>query len=189
MNGASAFFYNMVASAVHAWRRSGGLPPRCSRQRCCAVSPLLACRSWVERVVIGLTLCPWARPVQPSIHFVQTEAPNREGVYLALYDEIQNLASGTPPEVPETTILVAPNAFKDDFLELCATALLKPSICTDLRIRSLLLRAAYTPCAAAMRWSSTLRTFSRRRRSTSRWWASTRTTSLVARTLPTPVTL
>ena len=49
---------------------------------------------------------------------MQTEAPNREGVYLALYDEIQNLASGTPPEVPETTILVAPNAFMDDFLEL-----------------------------------------------------------------------
>lgn len=70
--------------------------------------------------MIGLTLCPWARPVQPSIHFVQTEAPNREGVYLALYDELQNLASGTPPEVPETTILVAPYAFKDDFLEFHA---------------------------------------------------------------------
>ena len=99
------------------------LPHR--RLTCCAPSPLVACRSWVERVVIGLSLCPWARPAHDAggIHFAQTDASSREGVYLSLYTELQTLAAGVPPDVPETSIVVAPNAFQDDFLELCAVRL------------------------------------------------------------------
>ena len=28
--------------------------------------PVEACRSWVDSMVIGLSLCPWAKPVRDS---------------------------------------------------------------------------------------------------------------------------
>ena len=79
-------------------------------------APLAACRDWVQRVVIGLTLCPWARPAYnvDSIKYVQTEAATRQGIYFALHDEVQALASSVSYE---TAILVTPS-FVGGFLEL-----------------------------------------------------------------------
>lgn len=82
--------------------------------------PVASCRRWVENVVIGLMLCPWARPAYETgrVRFALSSSTTREGVYLSLLAELEKLASGLPPQVPETTILVTPNAFADDFLEL-----------------------------------------------------------------------
>ncbi|KAL1508312.1 hypothetical protein AB1Y20_004423 [Prymnesium parvum] len=85
--------------------------------RCPASSAVALCRTWVEHVVIGLALCPWAQPVHEAngIRFAHTAAATRHGVYSALLDEIDALASAPPPRGAETTVLVTPNAFPTDF--------------------------------------------------------------------------
>ena len=78
---------------------------------------LLLTRRWVERVVVGLSLCPWAEPLLSSggIRYALTDAATREGVFSSLLDELDILSSAVSP--PETTIIVAPHAFADDFIE------------------------------------------------------------------------
>eukprot|EP00310_Coccolithus_braarudii_P022227 CAMPEP_0183354448 /NCGR_PEP_ID=MMETSP0164_2-20130417/37317_1 /TAXON_ID=221442 /ORGANISM="Coccolithus pelagicus ssp braarudi, Strain PLY182g" /LENGTH=261 /DNA_ID=CAMNT_0025527329 /DNA_START=13 /DNA_END=798 /DNA_ORIENTATION=+ len=76
-----------------------------------ASSPVLdATRSWVDRFVIGLGLCPWARPVAEAgrIRYVLTETHNGEGLFDALLSELRELSS--QPESIETTFLVHPHA-------------------------------------------------------------------------------
>lgn len=65
---------------------------------------------WVERVVMGLNLCPWARPVKASIRYVCTDA-DAIGLYEAsLKPELELMAADS---AVETTVVVAPNAPSD----------------------------------------------------------------------------
>ena len=77
--------------------------------------PVDACRTWVDSMVIGLSLCPWAKPVRDSggLRYSVTQAREAEGLSAALLHEICLLQSD--PEI-ETTILVHPHIFADDFL-------------------------------------------------------------------------
>ena len=77
--------------------------------------PVEACRSWVDSMVIGLSLCPWAKPVRDSggLRYSLTTAREAETLSAALLHEIYLLQ--TDPEI-ETTILVHPHVFADDFL-------------------------------------------------------------------------
>ena len=64
-------------------------------------------QAWVERVVMGLNLCPFARPVKASIRYVHTDA-DALGLYdAALKPELDLMAADSSVE---TTIVVAPNA-------------------------------------------------------------------------------
>lgn len=73
-----------------------------------------AMRLWVERVVVGLSLCPWAKPVEADgrIRYAHAVASDAEGVSAVLLSEIEKL--GGAPEV-ETTIVVAPHFCAADF--------------------------------------------------------------------------
>ena len=82
--------------------------------RCCisSVQPeLIACKAWVENVVMGLNLCPWASPAKSEIRYVQTDAPPT-GIFETLQQEMALLSAGGD-DCPETTIVVCPNAPSD----------------------------------------------------------------------------
>ena len=92
--------------------------------------PVLAeTRAWVERAVIGLQLCPFAKApqVKGQVRYVVSEAGDPESLLSALVEELKLLAA-TPPERIETTLLVHPRVLTDfedhnDFLEIAEAAL------------------------------------------------------------------
>lgn len=79
---------------------------------------------WLEKAVIGLNLCPFAKSVhvKGQIHYVVSQATDAEGVAMDLHRELEALAE-TSPEKRDTTLLILPQALTDfldfnDFLEL-----------------------------------------------------------------------
>ena len=85
-------------------------------------------RAWVERVVIGLNLCPFAKAPQVKglVRYVLSEASEPEALLAGLIEELKLLA-GTPADRIETTLLVHPQVLADfadynDFLGLAESA-------------------------------------------------------------------
>jgi hypothetical protein len=74
-------------------------------------------REWLEKAVIGLNLCPFARAVylRDQVRFVVSPAENPEDLLLDLVDELHHLAQAEP-EAVDTTLLIHPNVLHD-FLE------------------------------------------------------------------------
>lgn len=86
-------------------------------------------RLWVERVVIGLKLCPFAPApaLKNLIRYVVSAASTREALLEDLIAELQQLGETSPEEI-ETTLLIHPNVLGDfheynDFLEVADEAL------------------------------------------------------------------
>ncbi len=86
-------------------------------------------RRWLERAVIGLNLCPFAKSVhvKGQVHHAVSTATDGAGLRDDLVRELRDLAA-SDPEVRDTTLLVAPDAFADfldfnDFLEQAEAAL------------------------------------------------------------------
>ncbi|MDY6798783.1 MAG: DUF1415 domain-containing protein [Pseudomonadota bacterium] len=87
-------------------------------------SPVISdTRRWVERVVVGLSLCPFARKELEAdrVRFVETDADSEEALLQALHAELQHLEDS--PET-ETTLLILPAALRDfdDYLNFLAMA-------------------------------------------------------------------
>ena len=81
-------------------------------------------RRWLEKAVIGLNLCPFAKAVhvKQQIHYAVSEATDARGVAEQLQQELEDLAE-IAPEKRDTTLLIVPHALQDfldfnDFLEL-----------------------------------------------------------------------
>lgn len=81
-------------------------------------------RDWVERVVIGLKLCPFAPApaLKGLIRYATSEADTTEALLEDLATELQRLVA-SPPEEIETTLLIHPRVLQDfydfnDFLEV-----------------------------------------------------------------------
>ncbi len=79
---------------------------------------------WLERAVIGLNLCPFAKSVHTKgqIHYVVSHATDARALLEDLQRELEALAEA-PPDKRDTTLLMAPLAMPDfldfnDFLEL-----------------------------------------------------------------------
>ena len=72
---------------------------------------------WLERAVIGLNLCPFAKGVHAKgqIHYVVSAATDAEALAQDLRRELADLAAA-PTEVRDTTLLMAPDCLQD-FLE------------------------------------------------------------------------
>lgn len=86
-------------------------------------------RAWVERVVIGLKLCPFAPApaLKGAIRYATSDAETTEALLEDLATELQRLAA-SPPEELETTLLIHPRVLRDfhdfnDFLDLADEAL------------------------------------------------------------------
>jgi hypothetical protein len=85
--------------------------------------------AWVDQVVIGLNLCPFAKAVQvkDQVRYVVSEATDEETLLDQLREEMNRLVATDPSEV-DTTLLIHPwvlNDFIDfnDFLGLAEEAL------------------------------------------------------------------
>lgn len=82
-------------------------------------------RRWLERAVIGLNLCPFAKSVhvKNQVHYVVDFSTDTEALLATLATELQALADADP-ELRDTTLLVMPDALADflDFNDFCALA-------------------------------------------------------------------
>jgi uncharacterized protein len=88
-----------------------------------ADGPMGDTRRWLERAVIGLNLCPFAKSVhvKGQIHYAVSTASESEPLLEDLAREVDDLLA-REPALRETTLLIAPNCLHDfldfnDFLE------------------------------------------------------------------------
>lgn len=85
---------------------------------------IAATRIWLERAVIGLNLCPFAKAVhvKKQVRYVVSKASDSDTLLADLERELQYLAK-VPPDEADTTLLIHPyvlGKFDDftDFLDL-----------------------------------------------------------------------
>lgn len=85
--------------------------------------PIAQTRRWLERAVIGLNLCPFAKAVyvKQQVRFVLSEATTTEALLDELTAEL-SLLSQTDAQAVDTTLLVHPHVLTDfldynDFLD------------------------------------------------------------------------
>ena len=73
-----------------------------------------ATRRWLERAVIGLNLCPFAKAVhaKQQIRWVVSRATSENALLADLVRELQALAAADPQQV-DTTLLIHPDVLQD----------------------------------------------------------------------------
>ena len=93
------------------------------------MNPIEATQDWLEKAVIGLNLCPFAKAVQArgQIRWVLSDAQDTETLLAELVNELRHLADADPA-LTDTTLLVHPQALIDfldfnDFLQQADAAL------------------------------------------------------------------
>ena len=71
-------------------------------------------RHWLQRAVIGLNLCPFAKAVHAKhqVHYATWIEPTESGLMDALLSEAKDLAARAP-SARDTTLLIAPNTLAD----------------------------------------------------------------------------
>ncbi|KAF0180621.1 MAG: hypothetical protein FD161_715 [Limisphaerales bacterium] len=77
---------------------------------------IAATRHWVERAVIGLNLCPFAKAVERrgQVRYVVSRAETEEQLLADLRAELQHLAA-TPADVTDNTLLIHPGVLREFF--------------------------------------------------------------------------
>lgn len=97
-------------------------------------------RRWVDRAVIGLNLCPFAKAVQIKgrVRYAVSDATDAEGVLQDLESELM-LLSEADPEAIDTTLLILPEALPDfydfnDFEELSERLLKRMRLVGELQV-------------------------------------------------------
>jgi hypothetical protein len=98
---------------------------------------------WLERAVIGLNLCPFAKAVhvKKQIRYVVSNATTPEELHKELIDELEFLAE-TSAEKVETTLLIHPHVLTDfldynDFLDVADETLEELDLAGELQIASM----------------------------------------------------
>ena len=88
-----------------------------------AVDPIAQTRNWLEKAVIGLNLCPFAKAVyvKNQVRFVLSDATTPEALIEQLAEELL-LLRDTPAEQIDTTLIIHPDVLSDfldynDFLD------------------------------------------------------------------------
>lgn len=101
-----------------------------------------ATRVWLERAVIGLNLCPFAKGVhvKNQIRYVVSEATTTDALLDDLERELKFLAEAATDAV-ETTLLITPDVLTDfddftDFLDLAEVVLRTQSLTGILQVAS-----------------------------------------------------
>jgi hypothetical protein len=89
---------------------------------------IAATRQWIEKAVIGLNLCPFAKAVyvKSQVRYVVSRAPHLDGLLEDLDRELDFLAAADP-EAVDTSLLIHPTLLADfldfnDFLQLAEAA-------------------------------------------------------------------
>jgi hypothetical protein len=106
-------------------------------------SIIAATTTWLERAVIGLNLCPFAKAVhvKKQIRYVVCRAEAPHALLDTLVRELQFLAEADPA-VTDTTLLIHPFVFEDfleynDFLDVFDSAIADLGLEGELQIASL----------------------------------------------------
>jgi hypothetical protein len=101
-----------------------------------------ATRQWVERAVVGLNLCPFARAplIQQKIRFAVSHARDTDTLLDDLCGELQSLAAADASDC-ETTLLIHPFVLGDfldynDFLDVADAAVETLGLEGDLQVAS-----------------------------------------------------
>jgi uncharacterized protein len=104
--------------------------------------PIDETRDWLEKAVIGLNLCPFAKAVhvKGQIRWALSAATEPEALLAELVAELQHLAAADPDEI-DTTLLVHPQVLQDfadfnDFLGVAEAALEELGLDGTLQIAS-----------------------------------------------------
>lgn len=99
-------------------------------------------RAWLEKAVIGLNLCPFAKAVhvKDRIRWVQSDSRTPQALAVELRGELLHLAAADPDEI-ETTLLVHPQVLHDfldynDFLDVADAVLVELGLEGVLQIAS-----------------------------------------------------
>lgn len=103
---------------------------------------IAATRAWLEKAVIGLDLCPFARAVyvRDQVRFVVSEAETPEALLADLIRELRIL-SETDPEAVDTTLLIHPRVLEDfldynDFLDVAEAAVAELGLEGEIQVAS-----------------------------------------------------
>lgn len=103
---------------------------------------IAATRRWLERAVVGLNLCPFAKPVLAAgrARLVMSGARTPEALVEDLARELQALAAADPEE-HETTVLIHPHVLGDflefnDFLDVADAALAALELAGEIQVAS-----------------------------------------------------
>ena len=101
-----------------------------------------ATRNWLEKAVIGLNLCPFAKAVhvKRQIRYAVSEAQTQDELVDDLVRELKDLAAADPNDI-ETTLLIHPFALADfldfnDFLDVADAALDELDLTGEMQIAS-----------------------------------------------------
>ena len=101
-----------------------------------------ATQVWLEKAVIGLNLCPFAKAVhvKQQIRYVVSAATTPEALLADLLTELRALQDADPEQI-DTTLLIHPqvlNAFLDynDFLDIADAAAAEPEFDDAFQIAS-----------------------------------------------------
>jgi uncharacterized protein len=99
-------------------------------------------RDWLEKAVIGLNLCPFAKPVLLTnrIRFVVSQAKHMDGLLEDLERELHHLHNVSEKEC-ETTLLIHPMVFGyflayNDFLDVADSVIEEVGMDGELQIAS-----------------------------------------------------
>jgi hypothetical protein len=100
-------------------------------------------QEWLEKAVIGLNLCPFAKAVhvKNQIRYVVSEATTEEALLAELLVELRHLQN-TDPDLLDTTLLIHPyvcNDFLDynDFLDIVDIVTAEPEFNDEFQVASL----------------------------------------------------
>ena len=104
--------------------------------------PVAATRRWLERAVIGLNLCPFAKAVyvKQQVRFVLSQATTTDALLDELVAELSHLAA-TDPDTTDTTLIVHPQVLTDfldynDFLDQADAAVAALGLEGELQVAS-----------------------------------------------------
>jgi uncharacterized protein len=104
---------------------------------------IAATQLWLEKAVIGLNLCPFAKAVhvKKQIRYVVSAATTPEGLLEELLNELRTLQDADPEKI-DTTLLIHPYVLTDfldfnDFLDTVDLAVAEPEFNDEFQVTSL----------------------------------------------------
>jgi hypothetical protein len=101
-----------------------------------------ATRAWLEKAVIGLDLCPFAKAVhvKDQIRYAVSQAQTADALLADLVHELRYLQAADPAQV-ETTLLIHPGVLVDfldfnDFLDVADVAVTELGLAGEIQVAS-----------------------------------------------------
>lgn len=110
-----------------------------------SVDPIADTRRWLERAVIGLNLCPFAKAVavRGQVRFALSPATTPEALLEVLAAELAHLRD-VPADQTDTTLLIHPQVL-GDFLEYNDFLDLADALVADMGLEGVLQVASFHP--------------------------------------------